>query len=234
MRLEKWMLPSRQKIEYLEQLARAINVPDYEAWLARVRQEEAAERAEPNTTLAAGHGADNASHVVRERTGIRQAPRRIVAPQGGSRAGNSKRFGKNARNAAEVSLSAQLFRVCDVWEEILEDRRRDGIFRFLKAVYRLVTRCQREGRAKELLHSALKIAGLPANENAELFSTVIRATCDGKLDPKSVSKLSRALRYAAYRERPPRMLIEFIKGLGGINAAADRYAKRLGRGRKAK
>ena len=121
-----------------------------------------------------------------------------------------------------------------MWEEILEDRSRDLIYPYLKAAYSLVTRCQRESKSRELLRYAINIAGLPDNENAELFATVIRGTCDGELDPKSVSKLSRALRYAAYRDRPPRLLVSFIKRLGGINSCAGRYANKLGRGGKAK
>jgi hypothetical protein len=136
--------------------------------------------------------------------------------------------------SAAKSLGAQLFSVSDTWDRATEDRYRDSIYAYLKAVYSLVRRCERGGKAKELLSAAVKTAGLSADENTEVFAAVIRATCDDKLDQKMVSKYSRALRYAAHQDQPPRMLIEFIKRRGGINAVADRYAKRLGRKAKCK
>ena len=142
----------------------------------------------------------------------------------------NRNFETPVRNTASTSLKARLFRVCDAWEDVLKDRSRDAIYPYLKAVYWLVRRCERDGQRNELLRCALEIAGLPDSGKVDLFSTVIRSTCDRKLDPKLVSKFSRALRYAAHRERPSRMLVEFIKGLGGINAVADRYARKLGRG----
>jgi hypothetical protein len=226
------MLPSPRALKYIEALNREGDNFNYDTWLKRVRQEEAAERGEPTTTTAIGPGDDKPSNVASERNGIGQPLRRIIPPRNRSEPRVPNRPAVEARNAVSESIKTRLFKVCGVWDETLEERSRDSIYRYLKAVYSLVTGCQREGRATELLQTAMKAADLAESENPELFSTAIRGTCDGKLDPKSVSKLSRALRYAAYRERPPRMLKSFIKGLGGINATADRYAKRLGRGGK--
>jgi hypothetical protein len=207
---------------------------DYDVWLRRVREEEARERGKPSTTSPVDQVADRESNAVRAGNGIGQVTRCIVEPQKLNRERPSKQHAKQTQNAGSKSIRARLFKVCDVWDNILEDRSRNSIYSYLKAVYSLVTNCHREGRAAELLQTAMKAADLAESENPELFSTIIRSTCDGKLDPKLVSKFSRALRYATYRDRPPRMLVEFIKGLGGLNAAADRYAKRLGHGRKAK
>ena len=228
------MLPSPRTLKYFQALNREGDNFDYEVWLRRVREEEARERGKPSTTSPVDQVADRKSNAVRDGSGIGQVPRCIVEPQKRSRERLSKQHAKQTQNAGSKSIRARLFKVCDVWDNILEDRSRNAIYSYLKAVYSLVTNCQREGRAGKLLQTAMKAADLAESENPELFATIIRSTCDGKLDPKSVSKLSRALRYAAYRERPPRMLKSFIKALGGINAAADRYAKRLGRGGKGK
>jgi hypothetical protein len=228
------MLPSPRTIKYFEALNCEGDNFDFDAWLKRVRQEEAAERGKPSTTSPVDQEADRQSNTVRDGSGIGQVPRRIVESQKRNGKRFSKRPAKETQNARSEPIRAQLFKVCDVWDKTLEDRSRNSIYTYLKAVYSLVTSYRREGRTAELLHTAIRVADIAESENPELFSTVIRSTCDGKLDPKSVSKLSRALRYVAYRNRPPRMLKSFIKGLGGINATAARYAKRLGRGRKAK
>ena len=220
------MLPSPRTLKYIEALNRDGDNFDFDAWLKRVRQEEAAEGCKPSPV---DQLADGQSNSVRDWRGIGQVPRRIVEPETRYRERVSKRPAKETQSAGSELIRAQLFKVCDVWDKILEDRSRNSIYTYLKAVYSLVTGYQREGRAAELLQRAIRVADIAETENPELFSTVIRSTCDGKLDPKSVSKLSRALRYVAYRDRPPRMLKSFIKGLGGINATAGRYAKQFGR-----
>jgi hypothetical protein len=60
---------------------------------------------------------------------------------------------------------------------------------------------------------------------------VIRATCDReKLDNKTISKWSRALRYVAkFKKGTP--LKTFIKNRGGVNACAALFARVLGRGK---
>ena len=127
-----------------------------------------------------------------------------------------------------------VLKVCDAWDELQEDRSRDAIYPYLRRVYAIVRRYRGRRETRELLRSATKIAGLPYDRNADPFATIIRCTCEQKLDAKAVSKLARALRYAAYRNRPPRRLKMFIKRLGGINGCAAQYAKRLGRGGKGK
>jgi hypothetical protein len=223
------MLPSPLTIKYFEALDREGDKFDFDTWLARVRREQAAERGV--RTTAADHGVEPLN-MRTDGPGIGHVPRRVIGSEKQNAGRSPRRPAKEARNAVSESTKARLFKVCDVWEKISEDRSRDSIYRYLKAAYSLVSNCQRQGRAAELLQAATKVADLAESKNPELFSTVIRSTCDGVLDPKSVSKFSRALRYAAYRDRPPRMLKSFIKGLGGINGAADRYAKRLGRARK--
>jgi hypothetical protein len=228
------MLPSSRTIKYIEALAREGDQFNYEAWLTGVRQEEAEDKAVRAKALAASaEAAERSSDSLRGQITVRQAQPPRARPTQVKKVKFLQGPAKSAPKAADVSLGAQLFSVNDTWDRATEDRYRDSIYAYLKAVYALVWRCKRDGQAKELLRSAIRIAGLTAAENAELFATVIRATCDDKLDQKMVSKYSRALRYAASRDRPPRTLVEFIKRRGGINAVADRYARKLGRRRKA-
>jgi hypothetical protein len=228
------MLPSPWSIKYFEALAREGDKFDFDAWLARMRQEEALERGEPISGVPVSPVLSRGPNAVSERSELRRPPRHVSKLNWRRRYKAADRPREPTPSRVDDALRDRLSKVCDVWDTALEDRSRDSIYRYLKAVYSLVTRCRREGREKELLCYAISYANLAVSENSELFATVIRSTCDGKLDAKSVSKFSRALRYAAYRDRPPRMLIAFIKKRGGINGAARLYAKNLGRGLKSK
>ena len=76
---------------------------------------------------------------------------------------------------------------------------------------------------KRLLRRACRFADLPFDKGADPFAVIIRCTSGDDLDAKAVSKLARALRYADYRNRPVRLLVPFIRKLGGINACVARY-----------
>jgi hypothetical protein len=228
------MLPSPRSIKYFEALAREGDDFDYDEWLKRVRLEEAVERGQGALPPAISGKMDNRSQLSQERVGpVAQS----IPPLIRSRRWHKSHGGqvlKASQNNLHEPVKKRLLKVCDVWDEILEDRSRESIYRYLKAVYSVVMKYQRQGRDAELLRCAGRIADLPISEKSELFATVIRCTCDQGLDAKAVSKFSRALRYAAHRDRPPRMLVAFIKKLGGINSAANRYARKLGRGGKTK
>jgi hypothetical protein len=84
-------------------------------------------------------------------------------------------------------------------------------------------------KTKELLRHAFEYAELPFDRKTDLFSAVIRCTCDDNTDSKTISKWARALRYVAHCKVPPMQLRVFMKKAGGVNACADRYTKYLGR-----
>jgi hypothetical protein len=65
--------------------------------------------------------------------------------------------------------------------------------------------------------------------NADPFAVVVRSTCEHKLDNKTVSKWSRALRYVARVKKPRHPLTTFMKNRGGVNACAALFAEHLGR-----
>jgi hypothetical protein len=223
------LLPSPRTIKYFEAWNREGDNFNYGSWLKRVREEEAREKGEIQAPLPSKAVAEPRTTVLSGRDNPTAHSRTLGYPQ--IRAmGLSKGSTKVARKTQSNSMQAGLLRVIDAWDEFRDDRSRDGIYAYLKAVFSIVTRYRARQETEELLCRATKFAGLPFERNADPFATVIRCTCERQLDNKTISKFSRALRYAAHRNRPPRLLKPFMKRLGGINACADRYAKRLGRG----
>ena len=83
--------------------------------------------------------------------------------------------------------------------------------------------------AEKLVRRAFKFAGLAYQSSADPFSVIIRFTSED-LDAKTLSKWSRALRYAAKFKKGRVPLQTFMKNRGGINACADLYTKHFGRG----
>jgi hypothetical protein len=83
-----------------------------------------------------------------------------------------------------------------------------------------------------LLRHAFDFADLPFENNADPFAAVIRCASGGGVDNKTISKWSRALRYVARSKERGCGLRTFMKEAGGINACANLYAKRFGRGRR--
>jgi len=81
-------------------------------------------------------------------------------------------------------------------------------------------------RTKRLLRHAFKFADQPLDKNANLFTAVIRCTCGGAADNKTVSKWARALRYVARCKKPATPLKAFMTEAGGVNACSTRYANR--------
>jgi hypothetical protein len=82
------------------------------------------------------------------------------------------------------------------------------------------------------MRRAFKFAGLMIDMNADPFAAVMRCTCEKKLDRKTISKWSRALRYAARFKKPRVRLRPFIKNRGGINGCAALYAEQFGQGKR--
>jgi hypothetical protein len=221
---------SGRTAKYVEAMIREGDDFDYRKWLRRVQQEEAgfktvAAPAEP-VTLKSGHrpiaaqvpnalgnlgtaGNDNRA----------QAPREVI-PRSVPRANTE---------TPKKSIRQRLVEVCNVWEEFQETRDRDAVYRYLRAVFSIVRHYSWRRRSKKLVRRALQFAGLPVDMNADPFAVVIRCSCEHKLDNKTISKWSRALRYAAKFKTPRVPLKTFIKKRGGINGCTELFAKELGR-----
>ena len=141
------------------------------------------------------------------------------------------RTGLSKTEMREKRLQQRLIHVWHAWDDFQETRDRDAVYEYLRAVFSIVQHYRWKGRTKKLIRRAFKFGELPFDKNADPFTVIIRCACEQELDRKTISKWSRALRYVA-RVRKRKPLKEFMKGRGGINACADLYAKRFGRGER--
>jgi hypothetical protein len=129
----------------------------------------------------------------------------------------------------DQALKQDLLRVRNAWEDSQASRERDAIYSYLTAVFNLVAWWAAEKRALERAHKALRSRHINPFENEEPFAAVIRCTADReKVDKRTRSKYSRALRYALMQKTPSESLVQFVKRKGGINECAARLRRRLG------
>ena len=131
----------------------------------------------------------------------------------------------------EQALKQDLLRVQNAWEESQASRERDAIYSYLGAVFDLVAWWLAENRAVERARKALRLRHITPFDGEEPFAAVIRCTSDPrKVDKRTRSKWSRALRYAISGKPIDEPLDRFIKRRGGINkcAAQLRRANSIG------
>jgi hypothetical protein len=129
------------------------------------------------------------------------------------------------------ALQAALLRLQNEWETAQASRDRDAIYRYLSVVFELVSWWAKEGKAVKRAHRALHLRGHKSVREPEPFAAVIVCTSDpDKVDARTRSKWSRAFRFAEANKDLDEPLADFIKRRSGINACAERYARRLGRG----
>jgi predicted RNA-binding protein len=130
---------------------------------------------------------------------------------------------------SEKALEGTLIRLEFEWEEYRSTRDRNAIYRYLTAVFEVVSWWEYAGKASEYSHRALAMRGHHLKQTKlEPFAAVIR--CSAKtIDEKTQSKWSRGLRYAGEYKGVGESLQDFIKRKGGINSCAALYTRRLGR-----
>src|SRR5690349_20336340 len=132
---------------------------------------------------------------------------------------------------ADQALKQDLLRVQNAWNESQARRERDAIYTYLTAVFELVAWWMAENRARARAHKALLLRNMAPFDHEEPFAAVIRCTADReKVDKRTRSKWTRALRYALAQNTPSEPLVQFIKRKGGINRCAGRF-RAHGRGR---
>jgi hypothetical protein len=128
------------------------------------------------------------------------------------------------------ALKQDVLRVRNAWENCQASRERNAIYGYLTAVFDLVAWWAAENRALERAHKALRLRHLDPFDHDEPFAAIIRCTTDpAKVDKRTRSKWSRALRYAMSRKPLDEPLDQFVKRKGGINACASRFGQCLGR-----
>jgi hypothetical protein len=220
-------LLSPRTAKYVAAMIREGDDFDYYKWLKRVREakSQASHVATAFTSgelVAAGMGIPiNTSRPYPSIT-----PRQALPPKTAPlpRALCQLRH-EASRETPVARLRRRLERIRDAWDDFQASRARDAVYGYLEAVFAIVEHYKVRRRTKKLLRHAFKFANLPFAKNADLFSAVIRCTCDDEIDSKTISKWARALRYVARCKKPSTRLRAFMTEAGGVNACAARYAR---------
>jgi hypothetical protein len=223
---------SRRTAKYIEALTREGDNFDYHQWLKSVREEEAQAKQVPIATPRAivADRADSPINASDSRDATpRLGPALICKPRLNLRT-LRQRHHRPKSKTPKARLRRWLEKVRRAWDEFQGSRQRDGVYRFLTAVFDIVMHYKVRRRTNWLLRHAVEFAHLPLNNNnTDPFSAVIRCTSGRKTDSKTISKWARALRYVARSKEPDMRLKRFMKKMGGVNACASLYAKELGR-----
>jgi hypothetical protein len=126
------------------------------------------------------------------------------------------------------ALQQDLLRVRNAWEESQASRDRDAIYIYLTAVFDLIGWWMAENRALERAQKALRLRHINPFDHEDPFAAVIRCTADReKVDKRTRSKWSRALRYALEYKSHSERLDRFMKRKSGINKCAARLRRRI-------
>src|ERR1700730_10725061 len=127
------------------------------------------------------------------------------------------------------AMKANLLRLQNEWESVQASRDRNAIYQYLSAAFELVSWWAKEGEAVTFAYRALHLRGHNSVRKPEPFAAMILCTAErDKVDERTRSKWSRVLRYAAEFKALDEALRDFVKGKGGINKCATRFARRLG------
>jgi hypothetical protein len=129
------------------------------------------------------------------------------------------------------AVEHELLQARIAWKKYQSTRRRDAIYDYLRAAFKIVRRWRKEHRAKASSHQALRATGR-ANRirNVEPFAVVILVSSDPrKEDAKTRSKWSRLLRYADQFKPDTERLADFVKSQGGINECAAQWSDQVTR-----
>jgi hypothetical protein len=133
----------------------------------------------------------------------------------------------------DQALRQDLLRVQNAWDKSQASRERDAIYGYLGAVFDLVAWWMAENRALERAQKALRLRHLIPFDQEEPFAAIIRCTADpAKVDKRTRSKWSRALRYSLEYKLISEPLDQFIKRKRGINECAAQFAHHIGRSRQ--
>ena len=141
-----------------------------------------------------------------------------------------KRSAKEPVPYCKEALRQDLLRVRIAWDECQSSRDRNAIYGYLIAVFELVMWWAAEDRAITRARWTLRLQGVDLPTIDEPFAAVILCTADRqKVDKRTRSKWSRALRYAAEYKTSAEPLAAFVQRKGGINQCAERFTRCLGR-----
>jgi hypothetical protein len=123
------------------------------------------------------------------------------------------------------AVEDELARARIAWKRYQSTRKRDAIYDYLRAVFKMVRRWRKESRVKASSHQALRATGRASRiRNLEPFGVVIDP---GKADAKTRSKWSRVLRYPERFKPDTLSLAQFIQSNRGINECAAQWSDQL-------
>jgi hypothetical protein len=223
--------------KYAEAIIREGDKFDWWKWLRQVEEEEAQEKrlaaAASNSVRTTTPGAAAVVTAAEIPSQPKSPPQPLVKVNNAQtpQRPTSETILPDRKARKKKGFAQRLVHVSNMWDGLQETRDRDGVYEYLRAVFSIVQHYGWKGRVKKLLRHAFEFAELPYDKNADPFAVIIRCTCEGELDNKTISKWSRALRYVALvKKRTP--LKEFMKRKGGINACASLYTERLRRGKR--
>jgi hypothetical protein len=226
-------LLSPRTADYVSALIREGDKFDYCRWLQQVRGEEAQANSGSAGCPLSELVATEMTHQVgnAERPGRRQNMALMSREARIPRALWQLRRASKTRKP-EIRSQQQLEKIRTAWEDFQGSRVRDAVYGYLTAVFDTVMHYKVRRKTNKLLRYAFKFADLPLNNSSDPFAAVVLCTSGGAIDNKTISKWTRALRYAARSKEPAVRLRTFMKEAGGVNACANAYARCYGRGRR--
>jgi hypothetical protein len=128
------------------------------------------------------------------------------------------------------ALRQDLLRVQSAWNDCQTSRDRNAIYGYLSAVFDLVMWWAAENCAVARARKALRLQNIWPSDHDEPFAAIIRCTADpAKVDKRTRSKWSRALRYAMVYKTSAEPFAGFVRRKGGINKCASRFTRCVGR-----
>ena len=98
--------------------------------------------------------------------------------------------------AKSACLGDELNKLCHAWSAVQTSRRRDAIYGYLTTVFVLVRKYRARGQLNELICHAQQKLRVTTTDGVEPYAAIIRATTNRNIDRQTISKYSRALRYA--------------------------------------
>ena len=141
-----------------------------------------------------------------------------------------KRSAKEPVPYCKEALWQDLTRVRIAWDECQSSRDRNAIYSYLGAVFDLVMWWAASDRAVSRARWSRQLQRLESPTSDEPFAAIISCTADRqKVDKRTRSKWSRALRYAANYKTSAEPLAAFVLRKGGINQCAERFTRYLKR-----
>ena len=156
------MLPSEMTLRYLEAVDREGDNFDLQRWLKRVREEKARAKAPTAASALALQGLnDDTEFVVLSRP----TPSGPLKPSSATKVLLSA---KGPHRTAHVAHSADqrdhlknaLTKICEAWDDFQTSRDRNAVYRYLRSVYSVVTRCRSRRQIRRAGAASMRLCGL--------------------------------------------------------------------------